>query len=303
MTEEKHRQIFCNWGQNLQKQICQVLENLEKTYATSSLPSSSFTFTSWKRDVEERAPSGNGGGGQMGLLEGGAVFEKFGVNFSEVFGTFSHDMIRNSRGEAPEKAKDDLKGDTFWASGVSLVGHPRNPFVPGIHLNVRRLATRSQRAPEGPFKTWVGGGVDLTPTFPFPEDTSDFFEVLRKACDSVDPTYFLPFKEACDRYFYLPHRQEPRGVGGIFFDNIFTHFETDFSLLKAVAAAFLDIYPQLVHRHQERPWTRDEKQKQLVKRGRYVEFNLLYDRGTQFGLKTGGHTEAILMSLPPLAAW
>ena len=293
MTEEKNREILCEWGQQLQKQICQLLERLEEAYATPEYPAGTFTFKPWERP--------GGGGGTMGILQEGAVFEKFGVNFSEVFGSFPQDMALES--------SQALAGDSFWASGVSLVGHPRNPFVPAVHLNVRRIFTGEPvDAPKFVAKmfgkSWVGGGSDLTPTFPFEEDTEDFHQALNKACDLTDPTYYPRFTKECDDYFYLPHRGEPRGVGGIFFDYLDSgDFSSDFKFLQDVAAAFIDVYPRLVNRRVRQEWTSADKEKQLLKRGRYVEFNLLYDRGTQFGLKTGGNTEAILMSLPPLVRW
>ena len=231
----------------------------------------------------------------MATLRGG-VFEKGGVNVSTVFGAFQPDFAA----EIPGASEDP----TFWASGLSLVIHPLNPYVPAVHMNTRHICTE---------KSWFGGGIDLTPTFEFEEDNLDFHDAMKGACaglvgeacrKSFDESYYEKYKKWCDDYFYLPHRQEPRGIGGIFYDYHNTGcFERDFAFTQAVGLAFLDIYPRLVRRHMHRPWGEAEKNKQLAKRGRYAEFNLLYDRGTKFGLKTQGNIEAILMSLPPLAAW
>ena len=222
----------------------------------------------------------------MALLRG-AVFEKAGVNVSTVYGQFSPEFAPQIPG------CDEERG--FWASGLSLVIHPLNPFVPAVHMNTRHLMTS---------QSWFGGGADLTPTFEFKEDTHDFHAGLRQACDQHHPDDYAKFKLWCDEYFYLPHRQEPRGVGGIFYDYLDTgDFDHDFAFTRAVGEAFLDLYPKIVRRHLHQPWTADDKYQQLIKRGRYIEFNLLYDRGTLFGLKTGGNVEAILMSLPPVASW
>ena len=183
----------------------------------------------------------------------------------------------------------------FWASGLSLVIHPMNPFVPAAHMNTRHIVTT---------RSWFGGGSDLTPTFEFEADTKDFHKAFEDACNLHDPEDYKRFKLWCDEYFYLPHRGEARGVGGIFYDNLDTDdFEHDFEFTKNVGEAFLKVYPELVRRRMNTPWTPEDKQKQYIKRGRYVEFNLMYDRGTLFGLKTGGNIEAILMSLPPTACW
>ncbi|MGY9002831.1 MAG: oxygen-dependent coproporphyrinogen oxidase, partial [Rhodospirillales bacterium] len=204
-----------------------------------------------------------------------------------VYGEFSEEF----RAKIPGAAEDPR----FWAAGVSLVVHPRSPKVPIAHMNTRMIVTT---------QGWFGGGGDLTPVFPIDKDTDDFHGAFKKACDAHDPEYYPKYKEWCDRYFYLPHREETRGVGGIFYDNLDTgDWGNDFAFTQDVGKSFLDIYPQIIRRHMNEDWTDAEKQKQLVKRGRYVEFNLIYDRGTLFGLKTGGNTEAILMSLPPEANW
>ncbi|MEE8292862.1 MAG: oxygen-dependent coproporphyrinogen oxidase, partial [Kiloniellales bacterium] len=217
----------------------------------------------------------------------GRVFEKVGVNISTVGGRFPADFAKQIPG-----AEDDPR---FWASGVSLVAHLRSPLVPAVHMNTRHIVTT---------KAWFGGGSDLSPMYPVEVDTAAFHAALKAACDRHDPDYHPRFKAWCDEYFFIKHRGEPRGVGGIFFDYLDSgDWEADFAFTRDVGLAFLDIYPQLVRRHMVEPWTEEQRRHQLVKRGRYAEFNLIYDRGTKFGLMTGGNPEAILMSLPPEAAW
>lgn len=292
MTTPEQKQQLTSWFFSLQARICAALEELEREdfddkSATSRLGICAGTFEKkiWHR-TDKTQENDQGGGGTMSVLYGG-VFEKAGVNVSTVHGQFPSEFSAEIPG-----AKED---PSFWASGISLVIHPLNPFVPAVHMNTRHIITQ---------KSWFGGGADLTPTFEFDQDTKDFHATFQRACDRFDPTYYPEFKKWCDTYFYLPHRQEARGIGGIFYDNINTgSFENDFAFTRAVGEAFLQIYPQLVRRHMHKPWGHAEKQQQLIKRGRYAEFNLLYDRGTKFGLKTDGNIEAILMSLPPMASW
>jgi coproporphyrinogen III oxidase len=221
-----------------------------------------------------------------GLMTG-AVFEKVGVNVSTVGGRFQPEFARTIHG-----ATEDPR---FSATGISLVAHMANPHVPAVHMNCRYLATT---------KRWFGGGADLNPPLPIVHDTTDFHTALREACDRHPEVAHYPrFKEEADRYFWLPHRKVHRGVGGIFFDHLEGPFEPTFAFVRDVGEAFLRIFPELVRRRMGEPWTAADRDTLLAYRGRYVEFNLVHDRGTLFGLKTGGDVDAILMSLPPLAAW
>lgn len=282
---EAQKTRAAQWFEALRDRISAAFEALEDalTGPGSDRPPGRFERKSWERQGEG---GGNGGGGVMSIMYG-RVFEKVGVNVSTVFGELKEEF----RGDIPGAAEDPR----FWAGGISLVAHPRSPLVPAVHMNTRHITTTT---------AWFGGGMDLTPSFADEDDTRDFHEALKAACDAHDPDYYPRFKKWCDEYFYLRHRGEPRGVGGIFFDDLTSgDWERDFAFVQDVGRAFLEVYPKLVRRHMDRPWTEAQRQHQLVKRGRYVEFNLLYDRGTKFGLMTGGDVEAVFMSLPPLAAW
>ena len=267
------------WFEVLRDQICSSFEKLEQNYEgpKQSTPPGKFRRKKWHRE--------GGGGGEMSIMEG-RLFEKVGVNISTVMGELSPEFSKQIPG-----AENNPK---FWASGISLVAHMWSPHIPAVHMNTRHIATT---------RSWFGGGADLTPMIINTEDKELFHTAFRSACNKHDDTYYARFKEWCDDYFYLKHRNEPRGVGGIFYDQLANNFEADFNFTKEVGSTFANIYPTIVKRHMNKAWTKKERQAQLIKRGRYVEFNLLYDRGTLFGLQTGGNVEAILMSLPPAVAW
>lgn len=287
------KQQAASWFKQLRDDICAGFEALETELSEgphTENPAGTFERTPWQREnTNEPNESGSilKGGGEMSIMRG-RVFEKVGVNFSEVHGTFAPEFAEKIPG-APES------NGSFWACGVSLVAHMQSPLVPAVHMNTRMIATS---------KSWFGGGADLTPMLPDEDDTQAFHSAFKTCCDKHDPSYYKEHKEWCDRYFFLPHRGEPRGIGGLFFDYLDTgDWDADFAYTQDVGKTFLDIYPQLVRKSMNKPWTDDQREHQLIKRGRYVEFNLLYDRGTQFGLKTGGNTEAILMSMPPEVKW
>jgi len=285
---DAHKSRAKAWFEQLRDDFCKALEDIEDAVTgpngTSARAPGRFERKSWERPDA----SGNlGGGGVMSVMRGGRVFEKAGVNVSTVMGEFSEEFRARMPGAA-----DDPR---FWASGISTVIHPWSPLVPAAHMNTRMIVTT---------KGWFGGGGDLTPTFPRDAETDQFHDAFKTACHKHDPAYYPKFKDWCDEYFYLKHRDEPRGVGGIFYDNVNTgDWEADFAFSQDVGRAFTQVYPALVRQHMNDTWTDEEKQAQRVKRGRYVEFNLLYDRGTIFGLQTGGNVEAILMSLPPDVSW
>jgi coproporphyrinogen III oxidase len=279
------------WFEALRDRLCAAFEAIEDEFGPGG---ARFEPQPWARDGAGLPGAsglpGGGGGGVMSVMHG-QVFEKVGVNVSTVWGEFSPEF----RTQIPGAADDPR----FWASGISLVAHMRSPRVPAAHFNTRMLVTT-----EG----WFGGGGDLTPmrleTAEAVEDAADFHAAFRAACDRHDPGYYPTFKDWCDRYFFLPHRNEPRGAGGIFFDRHRTaDVAGDFEFVRDVGEAFLDAFPRIVRRRMRETWTPAERDHQLIRRGRYVEFNLIYDRGTLFGLKTGGNVEALLMSLPPEVKW
>jgi coproporphyrinogen III oxidase len=286
MTDQK--EIARLWFEQLRNRICAEFERLENELAGpfSDMMAGKFVQKAWDRSSAHDDDM-IGGGGVMSVMHG-RVFEKVGVNISTVHGVFSPEF----RTKIPGSENDGK----YWASGISLVAHSRNPLVPSVHMNTRHIITTG--------KSWFGGGADLTPAILFDEDTTHFHNELKHACDKTDAAYFNKFHQWCKDYFFLPHRNEERGVGGIFYDYINTeNWENDFQFTKDVGEAFIKAYVPLVERRMNSMFTADDKEKQLIKRGRYAEFNLLYDRGTTFGLKTGGNVEAILMSLPPEAKW
>jgi coproporphyrinogen III oxidase len=260
---------------DLQARICAAFEAFE--------PEARFEARSWAKPAGHRLQ----GGGESRALRG-RVFEKVGVNVSHVWGTLASEAHGQVAGAGDSQGR-------FVACGISLVAHMVNPYVPAVHMNLRYLRTS---------KAWFGGGSDLTPTFPFAEDTGDFHAALKRACDAYRADAYAEFKAWCDRYFYLPHRQEPRGVGGIFFDELASGDpQADYAFVRGVGEAFLAVYPQLVARRKDSPFDAEARERLLFKRGRYVEFNLVYDRGTKFGFQTDADPEAYLMSLPPVVKW
>jgi coproporphyrinogen III oxidase len=275
-SDTVRRDQTAQWFAELRDRICVEFEAIEDEFAGGA--GARFVRSDWQRP--------GGGGGTMAVMKG-RVFEKVGVNVSTVHGEFAPEF----RGEIPGAAEDPR----FWAAGISLVSHPCSPLVPAAHMNTRYIVTR---------KAWFGGGADLTPIYPDEEAAAEFHAALRGACDTYEADAYAKYKKWCDEYFYLPHRDEPRGAGGIFFDYLDGgDFTRDFAFARTVGDAFLSGYSGIVRARMRQPWGDEQRQHQLVRRGRYVEFNLLYDRGTKFGLKTGGNVEAILMSLPPEAAW
>jgi coproporphyrinogen III oxidase len=251
------------------------------------MPAGRFTRKSWKRPTEDGS---DGGGGTMALMKG-RIFEKVGVNISTVYGRFEPQFAKEIPG-----AQSDPR---YWASGISLVAHMRSPLVPACHFNTRHIVTQ---------KSWFGGGSDLTPMLDEQRHREHphaqrFHEALKRACDAHDPDYYARFSKWCDEYFFIKFRNEPRGVGGIFYDYLEDDWDKNFALTRDVGLAVLSVFPAIVRAAMNEPWTEAERNEQLIRRGRYVEFNLVYDRGTKFGLMTGGNVEAILMSLPPEVRW
>ena len=274
MEHEIKKSLTSNWFKMLQESICQSITNLEKKNVK-------FRSTTWKRNQGR-----DEGGGEFKILENGKVFDKVGVNFSKVYGKFPKKFQKNILGAN--------KNPKFWASGISVVMHMKNPLIPAMHFNTRYICTT---------KDWFGGGIDVTPSKKDENEKREFHKILKNMCNRHDKNYYPKYKKWCDEYFYLPHREESRGIGGIFFDYKKENFQKDFTFVRDVGTTFQTIFQNIIKKKMNKKWTKKEKETQYIKRGRYIEFNLLYDRGTKFGLQTGGNIEGILMSLPPLAKW
>ena len=274
MDLELKKDLTSNWFKMLQESICYRINNLEKSHVK-------FKSRTWERNSKK-----DEGGGEYRILQNGKVFEKVGVNFSKVYGKF------------PEKFQKKIPGahkdPRFWASGISVVMHMKNPLIPAMHFNTRYISTTHN---------WFGGGMDVTPSKKDENEKKELHKILKKMCDRHNKKYYSKYKKWCDEYFYLPHRKEARGVGGIFFDYKKDDFIKDFKFVRDVGITFELIFESIIKKKIKKKWTLRDKEMQYFKRGRYTEFNLLYDRGTKFGLETGGNVEGILMSLPPTAKW
>ena len=268
------KDLTSNWFKLLQNAICDDIVKLERNKFK-------FKSTSWKRNTKK-----DEGGGEYRILSNGKIFEKVGVNYSKVYGKFPKKFQKNILGAE--------KDPSFWASGISIVMHMQNPHIPAMHFNTRFICTK---------KNWFGGGMDVTPAIKDISEKNNFHKKLKLMCDQHNKKYYAKYKKWCDEYFYLPHRDETRGIGGIFFDYKKDNFEKDFKFVRDVGVTFQMLFNNIIRKKISKKWTLKEKEKQYIKRGRYAEFNLLYDRGTKFGLQTGGNVEGILMSLPPIAKW
>ena len=274
MDLEIKKNLASNWFKTLQNSICHCINDLENSKIK-------FQKTTWKKN-----PKKDEGGGEYRILKNGKIFDKVGVNYSKVYGKFPKKFQKNILGAQ--------KDPRFWASGISVVMHMRNPHIPAMHFNTRYICTS---------KNWFGGGMDVTPSKNDVPEKKEFHKILKTMCDRHNKNYYSKYKKWCDNYFYLPHRKEPRGIGGIFFDYKKDNFEKDFEFVRDVGVTFQLIFQNIIKKKMKRKWNMKDKEMQYIKRGRYAEFNLLYDRGTKFGLQTGGNVEGILMSLPPTAKW
>ena len=268
------KDLTSNWFKLLQDAICYDISNLENN-------KTKFKSTKWQRNKNK-----DEGGGEYKILKNGKIFEKVGVNFSKVYGKFPKKFQKHILGAS--------KNPEFWASGISVVMHMKNPYIPAMHFNTRFICTT---------RSWFGGGIDVTPAIKDENEKKKFHKTLKMMCNRHNNKYYKKYKDWCDEYFFLPHRNEARGIGGIFFDYKKKDFEKDFNFVRDVGLTFKNIFKEIISRKQNIKWDKKLKEIQNLKRGRYVEFNLLYDRGTKFGLQTGGNVEGILMSLPPIAKW
>ena len=274
MDFEIRKDLTSSWFKTLQDSICHRISELEKNKIK-------FESTTWKRNQNK-----DEGGGEYRILKDGRIFDKVGVNFSKVYGKFPKHFQKQIPGAD--------KNPNFWASGISVVMHMKNPLIPAMHFNTRYICTSHD---------WFGGGMDVTPSKKDENEKKEFHKILKSMCNRHDKKYYPKYKKWCDKYFYLPHRKEARGIGGIFFDYKKDNFEKDFKFVREVGTTFEFIFKKIIEKKIKKKWTLRDKEMQYIKRGRYTEFNLLYDRGTKFGLQTGGNVEAILMSLPPIAKW
>ena len=284
LPTKKEKKEVEEWFGYLRDLICESFENIEKEFQNKLIKKSpgKFKKKKWKRFKINN----KGGGGEISIMKG-RIFEKVGVNISTVYGSFSKEFKKQIPGCE--------KKPNFWASGISLVAHLHSPFIPAVHLNTRHIITT---------KSWFGGGTDITPAISDKKNITFFHNALKKTCSDHNKKYYPKFKKWCDEYFFLKHRNEPRGAGGIFFDYLNTNnWENDFNFVKEVGKCFLNTYPEIVKNKVSKKWSMSDREKLLIKRSRYAEFNLLYDRGTKFGLKTGGNVDAILMSMPPETKW
>ena len=276
------KKIVSSWFKTLKEIICYEFETIEKDYGKkSSKKPKLFISKNWLKSLNKYE-----GGGTFSKINDGLVFEKVGVNFSEVWGKFDKKFANQIPGSN--------KNNSYWASGISVVAHMKNPKIPSLHFNTRFIVTS---------KNWFGGGIDATPFLPDKNEEKQFHSKIKSMCDTHNKKYYKKYKNWCDRYFYLKHRNETRGIGGIFFDYLKNNWEKNFMFTREVGLCFIDCSTGIIRKKMFNRWNKEQKNIQLIKRGRYVEFNLLYDRGTKFGLNTGGNTEAILMSLPPTVKW
>ena len=274
MNLEIKKDLTSNWFKTLQESFCDDIIKFEKN-------KTKFKSTNWIRNTKV-----DEGGGEYRIMQGGKIFEKVGVNFSKVYGKFPKQFQKNILGAN--------KDPRFWASGISVVMHMKNPLIPAMHFNTRYICTTQE---------WFGGGMDVTPSKKDLKEKREFHKILKNMCDRHNKSYYTKYKKWCDEYFYLPHRKESRGIGGIFFDYKKDNFEKDFKFVRDVGITFQLIFQKIIRKKMKKKWSISDKEMQYIKRGRYTEFNLLYDRGTKFGLQTGGNVDGILMSLPPLAKW